>query len=211
MNPVKFVTSFERTSIMILTCLRMIRPVLATAVVLAVPAFAVCSLLLGGTSAGATVELGADDPIRAGFRVTAPREPAVQHLAVAHQGDADEEVVPVVWVFSSKGNPSPWQGGGTATTTSLSGPASASKGKSVTFTATVQGTNSYGPPALTVTFYDGSTSLGSVSLTGGSNLKSTASLAVTFTTTGKHNISAKYNGDFNDSPSSSNTVICTVS
>ena len=89
-----------------LACFRLIRPVLATSVVLAVPAFAVCSLLSAGTRAAATVELGADDPIHAGFRVTAPREPGALPPAVSR--DADVELVPLDWVFTSKGKPSPY-------------------------------------------------------------------------------------------------------
>src|SRR5437667_11929054 len=106
---------------MILALCRRIRPVLAGAVILAVPAFALCSLMLGGTRGAAAVALGADDPIHAGLRVLAPREPAGQPLAVARSGDTEEEVIPSIWVFTDRGNASPWQGGGSPTSTTISG------------------------------------------------------------------------------------------
>jgi hypothetical protein len=59
----------------------------------------------------------------------------------------------------------------------------------VTFTATVSLTSSSGTPTGTVTFKDGSTTLGSSPLSGGSASYSTSSLA-----TGGHSISAVYSG-----------------
>ena len=60
-------------------------------------------------------------------------------------------------------------------------------GKSVKFTATVS--SSVGTPTGTVTFYDGTKVLGTVSLSGGSASFSISSLAV-----GAHNIKATFNG-----------------
>jgi hypothetical protein len=67
-------------------------------------------------------------------------------------------------------------------------------GQSVTFTATiaakVRGVSAV--PSGTVTFFDGSTSLGGVTLTGGVAHLATSSLAI-----GTHSISAQYGGDYN--------------
>ncbi len=75
------------------------------------------------------------------------------------------------------------------TTTSLTGPKGAvNYGQSITFTATV--TASSGTPTGTVTFVDGTTALGSVSLNNGVSTYSTSVLSV-----GTHSITAVYNGD----------------
>src|SRR5579864_4972828 len=96
--------------------LRLTRCVLASATVLAVPAFAVLSLIAG--SAGPTVELPReDDPIRNGFRVMSPGVPAAVASSFASRDNDQAEVIPLAWVFTSKGSVSPWQGGGAPTTT----------------------------------------------------------------------------------------------
>jgi hypothetical protein len=93
-----------------------------------------------------------------------------------------------------------------ATTTSVSLSAtSINYGQSVTFTAAIHGAYS-GTPTGTVTFLDGTTTLGSASLASGSAQFSTSSLA-----TGTHNISARYSGDSNfTSSTTSGTQTLTV-
>ncbi len=77
------------------------------------------------------------------------------------------------------------------TTTSTPNPSA--PGQSVTFTATVKGSvNTTITPTGSVTFYDGTTSLGTGNLTAGSASLSTSTLA-----TGTHTITAKYSGDTN--------------
>jgi hypothetical protein len=70
-------------------------------------------------------------------------------------------------------------------------------GQNVTFTASVQSSSS-GTPTGNVTFFDGSTSLGSVNLSGSSAQLTLASFSL-----GSHSITAKYNGDSNYAASSS--------
>ena len=89
---------------------------------------------------------------------------------------------------------------GTATTvTSSQNPST--YGQSVTFTATVTGAS----PTGTVTFKDGSTTLGAGTLNGGTATYSTSSLAV-----GSHGIAAVYGGDGNNTGSTSATLTMTV-
>ncbi|HET8922787.1 MAG TPA: Ig-like domain repeat protein [Candidatus Acidoferrum sp.] len=86
-------------------------------------------------------------------------------------------------------------------TTSLSSNANPSSfGQAVTFTATVQPSYS-GTPNGSVTFFDGGTSLGSISLTGGS-----AQLTLSNLSLGAHSISAKYGGDSNFTTSTSTSI-----
>ena len=91
----------------------------------------------------------------------------------------------------------------TATTTTLSTTlTSATYGTAVTFTAEVS------PSAATgsVTFYDGTTSLGAVTLSSGSASVSTSALAV-----GTHTITATYGGSSTYTSSTSSSVTVTVS
>ena len=90
-----------------------------------------------------------------------------------------------------------------STVTALSSSATTiTNGQSVTFTATVSGTN----PTGTVNFNDGTTALGSpVFLSSGSASFSTSALAV-----GSHDISATYGGDSNNAASMSSIVTVTV-
>lgn len=86
-----------------------------------------------------------------------------------------------------------------STTTTLSGsPNPAAVGQNVTFTATVNSTTS-GTPTGTVSFFDGSTQIGSSSLSSGVAAFSTSSLAAA-----SHIVTAVYSGDsnFNGSTSS---------
>ncbi len=93
-----------------------------------------------------------------------------------------------------------------ATTTTLNASAAAIvQGTSVTFTATVaQGTGTVIPTG-TVTFYDGSTSLGTGTLSSNSATYATANLAP-----GVHSVTASYGGDTNYSGSVSPAVTVTV-
>jgi hypothetical protein len=81
-----------------------------------------------------------------------------------------------------------------STTISASPASQSSFGKTVKFTAVVT------PSAATdeVQFLDGSTVIGTATLSGGTAVFSTSSLAV-----GSHSIKASYNGDSNVNPSSS--------
>jgi hypothetical protein len=76
-------------------------------------------------------------------------------------------------------------------------------GQAVTFTATVTGTG--GTPTGTVTFLDGTATLGTATLSAGSGTLTTSALAV-----GNHNITASYSGDSNFNSSTSNPITQTV-
>jgi hypothetical protein len=195
---------------MLLAILRSLKTPLVTTVVVSVPLFAALSLHIGGVALPAELDR-ADDPIRAGFRVTSPRNPTATPTAATCTVVASEEEILTTWTFTGRGiQPSPWQGGGSSTNTTYTGPTSAAVNKSVQLTCTVTGSNSSGPPGLTVTFYVDGASVGSTSLSGGSGPTSTASLSYTFTTKGQHSVYVKYNGDYNDAPSTSSTVTVNV-
>ncbi|MGA8937833.1 MAG: FG-GAP-like repeat-containing protein [Acidobacteriaceae bacterium] len=93
-------------------------------------------------------------------------------------------------------------------TTGLSASASAIKvGASVKFTATVMGASgSTGTPTGTVTFYDGTTMLGTGTLATGAATYTTTGLPV-----GSDSITATYGGDANFSGSTSSAVVVAVS
>jgi hypothetical protein len=94
-----------------------------------------------------------------------------------------------------------------ATTTMLT--ASATQiaiGQSVTFTAKVVPQSGKGVPAGTIKFFDGTTSLGKVSLNAGG----TTALSTTALAAGTHSITASYFGNNEDSSSISNTVSVVV-
>ena len=74
-------------------------------------------------------------------------------------------------------------------------------GAAITFTATVLPATASG----TITFNDGSATLGTVTLTGGSAFIVTSGLSV-----GAHTITAVYSGDTNDSGSTSSAITQTV-
>jgi len=91
------------------------------------------------------------------------------------------------------------------TTAVISGTNPSAFGQNVTLTASVQ-SSSGGAPTGNVTFFDGSTSLGSVNLSGSSAQLTLASLSLS-----SHSITAKYNGDSNYTASSSATLAQSVS
>ncbi len=95
--------------------------------------------------------------------------------------------------------------------TSLSASATdPTSGETVTFTATVSGTYTDGTPTGTVTFLDGTTVLGtttlSAAISGAQATFTTASLAI-----GWHTITAEYNGDADFAASTSASVSASVS
>ena len=96
----------------------------------------------------------------------------------------------------------------TPTTTTLSAaPSSATAGTAVNLTATVAEVGSSSVPTGTVTFKDGTTTLGSMTLNGtGIAVYTTSSLSV-----GAHSITATYGGDSANGGSGSSAVSVTVS
>ena len=91
------------------------------------------------------------------------------------------------------------------TSTVLSAPSTSVTGSSVTLSATVTGAAGNPSPTGQVTFMDGTTMLGSSTLSVGVATFTTSSLAV-----GSHSLTASYAGDANNAPSTSNTVTLTV-
>jgi hypothetical protein len=95
----------------------------------------------------------------------------------------------------------------TTTTLVSSSPNPSVHGQPLTFTVTVVAVEpGGGTPAGTATFYDGSTALSSVSLSGGEATFTTSSLGV-----GTHTITVAYKGNTNYRPSTSLKLIQTVS
>ena len=94
-----------------------------------------------------------------------------------------------------------------STTTKVTSSANPSVyGQSVMLTATVKAASpGSGTPTGTVTFYDGTTNLGSGTLSGG-----TATLPTTFFVVGSHSITALYSGDPDFTGSTSSTLTQTV-
>jgi hypothetical protein len=88
----------------------------------------------------------------------------------------------------------------TVTTVGAS-PNPSTAGQVVTFTATVSGAS----PTGTVTFFDGGTSMGVATLSGGQ-----ATLAVSSLILGSHFIGARYNGDASNTPSTSPALLQAV-
>jgi hypothetical protein len=100
------------------------------------------------------------------------------------------------------------QGGALPTTTTLTASGTQlTPGQSVTLTAVVAPQSGSNMPTGTVTFLDGSTSLGAAQLTATGG----ATLTLGSLPAGTNSISASYGGDTNDSPSSSTVLIVTVS
>jgi hypothetical protein len=95
-----------------------------------------------------------------------------------------------------------------ATTSSVGGPSDPPANTQVTFTATVVPTAPGSvAPTGTVTFYSGSTALGTVAI----NSQGQATLPVTFKKAGTYKITVKYSGDANFAASTSATFQETVS
>jgi MYXO-CTERM domain-containing protein len=95
------------------------------------------------------------------------------------------------------------------TTTTLASSANPSViNQSVTFTATVTGSNA--APTGTVSFYDGSMLIGTGTLTATTGAVSTATFSTSILTLGSHNITATYANTLNFGPSSSATLVQVV-
>jgi len=89
----------------------------------------------------------------------------------------------------------------TSTSTSVTvNPASGAQGSNFTFTAMVNGMNGTGTPTGTVTFSDGSSTLGMGTVSNDMASFSSATLAL-----GSHSVVATYSGDTNFAPSNSGT------
>ena len=93
-----------------------------------------------------------------------------------------------------------------STTTLTSSAASAVVGSSLTFTATVKGGSGVAAPTGTVTFKDGTATLG----TGAVNSSGVATYATSALAAGSHSITASYGGDTNNAASTSSSVAVTV-
>jgi hypothetical protein len=91
---------------MIAVILSRTRAALATGVLLAVPAFALWSLVGSGTASEIELARG-DDPIRNGLRIV--ELPLAAHPAAAVPTDDTDEILLTNWNFTSKGKPSPFQ------------------------------------------------------------------------------------------------------
>ncbi len=112
-------------------------------------------------------------------------------ITAIYSGDANFAVSTSTVLNQSVG-----QGGSVTTLTSSKNPSGV--GQAVTFTATVSPAGGPGTPTGTVTFTDGSNSLGTGTLSGGVATLTTSTLAA-----GTHSITAAYGGDGNFSPSTS--------
>src|SRR5665213_1104350 len=110
----------------------------------------------------------------------------------------------LAWGCGGGGSTSTTPPGPVPTTTTLSAsPTSAVQGTNVVLTATT--TASSGTPTGTVTFMDGTTSLGAASLSGG-----TASLTVSTLAAGSHSVTASYGGTGGFLASASTAVAVTI-
>src|SRR6202453_583483 len=92
------------------------------------------------------------------------------------------------------------------TTAGVTGPATATQGASVMFTATITPASGTAKPTGIVTFLDGATALG----TGTLNSSGVATFSTTALTTGVHSITAQYPGDANFSGSTSPAISITI-
>ncbi|HYA44239.1 MAG TPA: Ig-like domain repeat protein, partial [Acidimicrobiales bacterium] len=101
-----------------------------------------------------------------------------------------------------------WVPGAATTTSVTSNENPANFGDSVTFTATVTTTGTNAPTG-TVGFNDGSASLGSSTLTT-VNGSQVATLTTSALAPGTHSITAVYNGDANNAPSTSSVLMQTI-
>jgi len=134
-------------------------------------------------SAGGTYSLGV------AYRDT------LTHVTAAYYTTINVDSGAGTWKFANYNPPK------TASTTSLSAPASATVGDNVTLTATVSPTAATG----TVTFKDGTTTLGTGTLSDGTATYSTTALAA-----GSHAITASYAGDATYDASASTTSAVNV-
>ncbi|MGC2075070.1 MAG: Ig-like domain repeat protein [Xanthobacteraceae bacterium] len=100
----------------------------------------------------------------------------------------------------------------TATTTTLtSTPNPSAVGQAVTFTATVTAASGAAAPTGIVTFKDGSTTIGTVTLPASGGTSAQASFTTSALTAGSHSITAAYNGAATFTASTSAILVQTVS
>ena len=123
-------------------------------------------------------------------------------IAADVDGDGKVDIVGPTVLINQYGAVTPPATKTNTTTTLTASPTSVSSGANVTLTATVTGTGATG----TVTFVDGSTTLGSATL----NTSGIATLTVNALTVGSNSITATYSGDSNFNGSTSNAVAVTV-
>ena len=117
--------------------------------------------------------------------------PGTYNLGANYSGDANFQSLS--WGMSLVVKPAPPS---SVTLTSSLNPAA--RGQTVTFTAVVSPSTATG----TMTFLDGSTSLGTVTISG-----ATAALSVSTLSIGAHPITAAYSGDANDAPGTSTSLL----
>jgi subtilase family serine protease len=95
--------------------------------------------------------------------------------------------------------------------TPTASPSSFTIGKSTSLSVTVTGSSTSGVPTGTITFYDGSTSIGTATTSSdSSNYNLTGTLSYTPSTSGTHSIKAQYGGDDNYSSKTSSSVTVTA-
>jgi hypothetical protein len=125
------------------------------------------------------------------------KDSATGYNLVTGLGSVDVNNLLTAWIAASLA---------TTTTALASSPNPANFGASVTFTATITTTGA-NPPTGTVTIYDGTTALGSGTLSGGATgfALSTSSLTV-----GLHSITAVYGGDAKNASSTSVALTQTI-
>ena len=101
-------------------------------------------------------------------------------------------------------------GTGTSTTSLVAMPTTATAGQTVTLVATVGPPPGGQVPTGSVTFLDGTTSLGTVTLSPNGNGSASATLAISTLAVGSHSITANYGGD-SENNASTGTATVTIS
>jgi Bacterial Ig-like domain (group 3)/MBG domain (YGX type)/PQQ enzyme repeat len=157
--------------------------------------FAVSATSSAGSNYPVTITVASGPAVIAAGTVTLTGVGTVV-LQAAQAGNADYSAATATQSF---------QVTGAATTTTLTGPASAAVGDSVTLTATVA--SAAGVPAGSVTFFSGTTSLGVGTLNG----SGVATLATTALPAGTDTATATYTAAGNFSASTSSPVTLTIS
>jgi autotransporter-associated beta strand protein len=150
-----------------------------------------------GTTTLGTASLGSNGS--ATFSTTTPLSVGTHSITAVYTGDSN---------FATSTSTALTQTVNVAATTTRvsSSPNPASIGQAVVFTATVSPTSSAtGTPTGMVSFMDGTTTLGTATLSSGQATFSSSSL-----TTGTHSITAVYSGDSNFTASASTALVQTI-
>jgi hypothetical protein len=147
-----------------------------------------------------SVTLGTSSLSNGAATFTIPSLAAGTHsITAAYTGDtADESSTSNALSVHVNAAAAPLQ---TTAVTLTASAATAVSGQTITLTATISPTSATG----TITFKDGTTSIGTAALAAGKGM-----LAVTTLSVGTHSLSAVYGGDAADSSSTSNTVTVTI-